>query len=195
MWLPILLFLSAIILFAFKSTRKPKGFPPGPRWWPFIGSAPQIEALRKRTGHFLLATAEMAREYGPVLGLKVGGETIVVVHGFQANREFLSSDGLAGRPKGILLVDEEFWMEQRRFLLRHLREFGFGTRNMSTLIEEETQELVSHVNSMIIQDDRSIFNIHNLFSNFNGWNHFQLFSYIEIFGSRSFRLQSVRKVT
>nr|CAH7748876.1 unnamed protein product [Callosobruchus chinensis] len=176
MWLPILLFVLAIILIAYKTTRKPKGFPPGPRWWPFIGSAPQIEALRKRTGHFLLATAEMARKYGPVLGLKVGGETIVVVHGFQANREFLSSDGLAGRPKGpffdlrswgkrlgILLVDEEFWIEQRRFLLRHLREFGFGTRNMSTLVEEETQELVNHVNSIIDHDDRSIFNMHNLF--------------------------------
>lgn len=43
---------------------------------------------------------------------------------------------------GLLLTDEEFWVEQRRFVLRHLREFGFGKRTMAELVQEEAVELV-----------------------------------------------------
>lgn len=43
---------------------------------------------------------------------------------------------------GLLLTDEEFWVEQRRFVLRHLREFGFGKRTMAELVQEEAVQLV-----------------------------------------------------
>jgi hypothetical protein len=43
---------------------------------------------------------------------------------------------------GVLLTDEEFWQEQRRFVLRHLKEFGFGRRTMAELVEEEARQLV-----------------------------------------------------
>jgi hypothetical protein len=43
---------------------------------------------------------------------------------------------------GVLLTDEEFWQEQRRFVLRHLKEFGFGRRTMAELVEEEAMQLV-----------------------------------------------------
>lgn len=41
-----------------------------------------------------------------------------------------------------MLTDEEFWVEQRRFVLRHLREFGFGKRTMAELVQEEAVQLV-----------------------------------------------------
>lgn len=43
---------------------------------------------------------------------------------------------------GVLLTDEEFWQEQRRFVLQHLKEFGFGRRTMAELVEEEARQLV-----------------------------------------------------
>lgn len=43
---------------------------------------------------------------------------------------------------GVLLTDEEFWQEQRRFVVRHLKEFGFGRRTMAELVEEEADQLV-----------------------------------------------------
>jgi hypothetical protein len=43
---------------------------------------------------------------------------------------------------GVLLTDEEFWQDQRRFVLRHLREFGFGRRTMADLVEQEAGQLV-----------------------------------------------------
>lgn len=45
---------------------------------------------------------------------------------------------------GLLLTDEEFWVEQRRFVLRHLRDFGFGRRTMAELVEHEAEHLVNY---------------------------------------------------
>lgn len=69
---------------------------------------------------------------------------------------------------GILLVDEELWQEQRRFFIRNLREFGFGTRNMSKLVEEEADELVKFIfrkidgNGQVVLNISSLFNVHVL---------------------------------
>lgn len=100
MWLAALIFFLIFCLFSLLSTRKPKYFPPGPKWWPFLGSSPQLALALKRNCHMLNATTELAKKYGPVLGLKVGKEVIVVVHDYLPNKEFLHSDALAGRPYG-----------------------------------------------------------------------------------------------
>lgn len=112
MWLAALLAVFVLGLVFHISTRKPKHFPPGPRWWPFLGSAPQIALALKRTGHLLTATQEMTKRYGPVLGLKVGKEILVVVHDYQPNKDFLTSDGLAGRPYGDFF-DMRTWGKRR----------------------------------------------------------------------------------
>lgn len=41
------------------------------------------------------------------------------------------------------MTDEDLWVEQRRFVLRHLREFGYGRSTMSSNVEEEAIEMVS----------------------------------------------------
>ncbi|XP_072396455.1 methyl farnesoate epoxidase-like isoform X3 [Diabrotica undecimpunctata] len=166
-----------LCLLAYYDTKKPKNFPPGPKWWPILGSAPQIASIQKRTNHFVYATSELAKKYGPILGLKVGTEVIVIVNGYAANKEFLLSEDLSGRPigeffdkrtwgkrRGILLVDQHFWQEQRRFFLKQLREFGFGTKSMSMSIEEEAQELVQYILRTINQNDSVVFNVHNMFN-------------------------------
>lgn len=40
------------------------------------------------------------------------------------------------------MTDEEFWQEQRRFVMRYLREFGFGRNTMSELVDAEAVNLV-----------------------------------------------------
>lgn len=64
----------------------------------------------------------------------------------------------------MLLVDEDFWQEQRRFLLRHLREFGFGRKSMSLLIEDETRELVGYVLQKIQDRDSVVFEMTSFFN-------------------------------
>lgn len=162
MWIAVILFLAILGLLAYLDTKKPKNYPPGPKWLPLIGSAPTLYRLRKKTGLLHLASAELAKKYGPIVGLKVGKDRTVIVYGLQEMREFLQNEDLAGRPqgpyyeirtfgdrKGVMLTDEEFWQEQRRYVLRNLREFGFGRRNMSAMIEDEALMMVQRIKAMV----------------------------------------------
>lgn len=38
-----------------------------------------------------------------------------------------------------------FWVEQRRFTLRHLRDFGFGKKSVENVIWEEAEDLFETV--------------------------------------------------
>ncbi|CAH0546161.1 unnamed protein product [Brassicogethes aeneus] len=177
MFLALTLIIIILVVLAYLDTKKPKNYPPGPRWWPLIGSAIEIMEARNRTGYLFQATAELADKYGPVLGLKFGRDKLIVVYGPEAIREFLSSDDLAGRPhdefyrmrtfgkrRGIILVDQNFWTEQRRFLLRHLREFGFGRKSMSSMIEEEAAHMVEYLKETILHHDSVVFSIETIFN-------------------------------
>ncbi|KAF4524068.1 hypothetical protein B566_EDAN013016, partial [Ephemera danica] len=44
-------------------------------------------------------------------------------------------------PPGVFYNDGPEWREQRRFTLRHLRDFGFGRRSMEIYIHEEARTL------------------------------------------------------
>ncbi|XP_067003245.1 probable cytochrome P450 303a1 [Anabrus simplex] len=157
MWVAAVLFVIILALLLYMDTRKPPNFPPGPPWLPVLGSALEIVRMRKKTGFLAGATAELARQYNSSLvGLRVGKDLQVVLCSYEAVREVLNREEFDGRPKGIfyetrtwgvrrgvLLTDETFWQEQRRFVLRHLRDLGFGRRTMSQLIEEESAELLA----------------------------------------------------
>ncbi|CAG7730308.1 unnamed protein product, partial [Allacma fusca] len=53
--------------------------------------------------------------------------------------EILEFDGAS---HGISLTNGQEWQDQRRFTLRHLRDFGFGKNYMGALIQEEVDELL-----------------------------------------------------
>jgi len=46
-------------------------------------------------------------------------------------------------------VDEQLWVEQRRFVLRHLRDFGFGRTSMTAIIEDEGLKLVEYFKKLM----------------------------------------------
>lgn len=71
LWLAVLPIVVILGLLAYLDTRKPKKFPPGPKWYPLIGSAIQVHKARSRLGSLFEATAEMSMSYGPILGIKV----------------------------------------------------------------------------------------------------------------------------
>jgi len=48
----------------------------------------------------------------------------------------------SGLPKGIIMTDGKVWMEQRRFVLKTLRDFGFGKKSMESLVHDEVTELI-----------------------------------------------------
>lgn len=52
---------------------------------------------------------------------------------------------------GQFFIDGSPWTEQRRFMLRTLRDFGFGTRNKNfeKIVEEETRDFIDMVQSNV----------------------------------------------
>jgi hypothetical protein len=46
---------------------------------------------------------------------------------------------------GIVLTDGPLWVEHRRFTIRHLKDFGFGTKSAEAVILEETEQLVKEM--------------------------------------------------
>lgn len=72
-----------------------------------------------------------------------------------------------GKRRGVLVTDGSLWIEQRKFLLRHLRNFGFGKNDMATMIEEEAMYLV---NNLIKQLESNIL-INNKYNDTNKYKN------------------------
>ncbi|KAJ0176310.1 hypothetical protein K1T71_008484 [Dendrolimus kikuchii] len=164
------------------SAKKPKNFPPGPSWIPVLGCAIKVNNVRKRTGYLYKAIYEMTKEYSPdghLLGLKIGKDKIIIVNSLKATKEMLLNEFIDGRPRGIFyqtrtseerrgvtLTDGEFWKEQRRFLVRHLKDFGFGRSGMNETAISEGKHMVKDVLKMINDSGQNsvILEMHNFFS-------------------------------
>ncbi|XP_054289481.1 methyl farnesoate epoxidase-like [Macrosteles quadrilineatus] len=94
--------------------------------------------------------------YGPLVGLRLGRDCIVLVSGYPLVKETLQREEFEGRPDGflfrlrafgkrlgIVFTDGELGQEQRRFVLRHLRELGLGRSSMQDRIINETKQFIT----------------------------------------------------
>lgn len=52
---------------------------------------------------------------------------------------------MIGKLAGVIFTDGELWREQRRFTLRHLRDFGFGTKSLENVMLDEITELADEI--------------------------------------------------
>ncbi|XP_065338913.1 methyl farnesoate epoxidase-like [Cloeon dipterum] len=174
LFVPVLLLL--LFTLAGLSCIKPKMFPPGPAWFPFVGCFLQFQQLYRKIGYCHLIWAKWAEKYGPIIGLKLGKDKIVVVSGYKAIKHAYSKEDFDGRPDGfffrmrtfhqrlgVVFVDGELWSEQRKFTTRHLRTLGMGTNSMENIINEEVEALIRSLNDKIGQNKESMeLELHNL---------------------------------
>ncbi|XP_071452780.1 methyl farnesoate epoxidase-like [Hetaerina americana] len=148
----ILIYILWLLLLA-----KPSRFPPGPPIWPFIGN---IYQLRTWGPYLYKSMTEMKRRFGEVAGFFVGPNPIILVSGLDAIKEISFREDLSGRPlffhhkmdkavNGILFTTGERWKEQRRFTLRHLRDFGFGKTSMENITIEEIEAVFAGVDKSL----------------------------------------------
>ncbi|KAK2577857.1 hypothetical protein KPH14_001120 [Odynerus spinipes] len=160
----ISLLLTVALLLLYLESRKPKGYPPGPKWWPIVGCAIEVARIRQRTKYLFKTCSVLTEKYGPIVGLKIGNDRIVILNDYDSVYAMLTNPDCDGRPtgpmytvrtwgkrRGLILVDGRLWIEQRRFVLRHLREFGFGRNSMATIIKEEASKLVEHFEKLILK--------------------------------------------
>ncbi len=52
-----------------------------------------------------------------------------------------------GESPGVIGTSGQHWIEQRRFLLKNLKDFGFGKASMESMIQDEMAKLCSKLAS------------------------------------------------
>ncbi|KAK3908619.1 putative cytochrome P450 304a1 [Frankliniella fusca] len=172
---PLLLtvFLCALVACLFKFMRsRPPMFPPvtsrthhrsGPPRLPVVGGYLHLLAYNYRYTYKGLVTMS-ARYKSPVLGMYVGSDPTVITTDFASTRELLLKPEFQGRPDlygarlrsfnellGLFFVEGSFWAEQRRFSLRHLRDYGFGRRfaKLEAAVEDEIRTLMEVIRNPV----------------------------------------------
>ncbi|CAG9558106.1 unnamed protein product [Danaus chrysippus] len=182
MWLSVLFVASFIGLLLYLDTRKPRKFPPGPNWLPILGSALEVKKSRDKTGYLYRSIKQLSNtycKYSPLIGLKIGKDRIVMVNTVEANKEMLHNEFIDGRPtgifyqtrtwgerRGVLLTDGELWKEQRKFLIRHLKEFGFGRSGMSETAVVEAEHMTQDILDIMGEKKSATIQMHNFFNTY-----------------------------
>lgn len=124
----VFLLLGALWWIITTSKRHRKVLPPGPRGFPIIGSLPMLGNLPHRTLH------QLAKQYGPIMSMRLGSVPTIVVSSPQAAELFLKTHDIhfANRPKfqaaeymaygnkGITFTDGPYWRNVRKFVVQEL---------------------------------------------------------------------------
>ncbi|XP_049874477.1 farnesoate epoxidase-like [Pectinophora gossypiella] len=122
---------------------------------PIIGNLLSAWFKYKELKYYHSVWQAWARQYGDILGLRLGFVDIVVVSGRDMIKEVSSREVFDGRPGGffymirsfgkklgIVFSDGSSWNMTRRVVIKYLKSFGYGTRSMETNIAQECKALV-----------------------------------------------------
>lgn len=76
-------------------------------------------------------------------------------------------------------MDGNLWIEQRRFVLKHLRDLGFGRQDMAVIIQEECRSLVEHIKKLISDEHNNRINESKMYCNNNEYDDKQIYRLIK----------------
>ena len=167
-------FVVIFCIWWYANSTSPKKFPPGPPRYPLIGSLPFMLS-RGRQGKeksFMHGILYNVKKYGKILGFHLGSKPFVVIADYNLMKDLLKREELSGRPPvvpmsdfrpgfdttgpenkgrppGVLFSQGSYWKEQRRFLLRNLRDFGFGKSEMEDAMLDEVEKLSAELHKDI----------------------------------------------
>ena len=65
---------------------------------------------------------------------------------------------------GLIFVDGDFWQEQRRFTLRHLRDLGFGKTSIEDQMIDEINDLISDMTETAKSDPGHVVDFKSIFT-------------------------------
>jgi len=143
------------------SMKLPAKFPPGPRFpLPIIG-----DSYRMTSMSMTATVKDMRKKYGDVFGFYITSNQKVVfvcdpkliselAFGDEFQRRRIGHDiavrirggaSLGGDTPGVLFTSNQTWVEQRRFCLSTLRDFGFGKLTMEEFISDEVDKFIDYL--------------------------------------------------
>ena len=159
-------FVVLFFVWLYVNTKTPDHFPPGPQRFPIFGGLSFMlesnELFKNST--LIHAILNNVDKYGKVFGFYVGSQPYVVVADYEYVKHVLKHEGGCDRPDmtpinelrpgqwtlgkeqpgmspGVAFSQGRYWREQRRFLLRNLRDFGFGKSSMEDTLLDEVEQL------------------------------------------------------
>ncbi|CAG7731123.1 unnamed protein product [Allacma fusca] len=172
----ILILVVAIAAYHYLNKRKWK-LPPGPPGIPGLGNIFTVA----KTPH--VAHSQLKEKYGDIYYFTLGTTRAVCLGNVQLIKECFNDPNYNGRAKemltcilsqgqhGIIASEGQEWVEQRRFTLRHLRDFGFGKNLMENLIMEELDDFarpsLAGILSLLAPS------LLHMAPELTGWNHFK----------------------
>lgn len=154
----ILLILQSLI----KSTKRPDNYPPGPAFQPWVGNTVQLRReARKVGGQHILFEKWFKKYKSNVIGLKLGGEYVIVVTSYPLVKQVHLSEVFEGRPdnfflrlrtmgtrKGITITDGALWYEHRNFTMKQMRLIGYGKTPMEDHIIQEAGDMIDYIEQL-----------------------------------------------
>merc|ERR1711872_365935 len=183
MVLSLLLFITFMFLGLALYTRKVtrwKNPPPGPEVHPLLGSFPalaQLDPIPFKAWHTL------SLHFGPLVRLVMGFTNMLVICGYEEMKEAMNVEALDDRgvsptaniilfgsetfdeislfargkiPKNMKCHPVEKWRELRRFILKSLRDLGFGKSASEEAIINESKTLVRNISDMVDGTDGEV---------------------------------------
>ncbi|XP_042218258.1 cytochrome P450 2L1-like [Homarus americanus] len=146
-----LLLLVALFFLLWRFFKKTDGMPPG-RWGlPLIGYIP---LTRKRIHDQLF---DLHKKYGDIYVWRFGTQVIVILHDYQLNKDAFASQDFIDRPpwnffrygeetaSGVIASGGSLWHNNRRFVLRQLRDLGMGKSRMVAAVQWQGTQLVQQL--------------------------------------------------
>ena len=174
------IFLLVLIpLWYLKTFQHPNHFPPGPRRpLPILGDGYILGS------DMFKGFQKLQKRYGDIFGLWLGSQRTVVVSDFDTLQGLLNKPQTANRitvqvadllrrgtsygsTPGVLFSSGVTWVEMRRTSLHILRDFGMGKGALEDMIEDEVENLLTHMEVVHLNkpvDVRRMFNISSLSS-------------------------------
>lgn len=154
----ILIIIQSLI----KSRKRPDNFPPGPAFQPWVGNTVQLRSEARQVGGQHILFEKWSKDYkSDLIGLKLGGEYVVVVSSYELIKQVHLSEVFEGRPdnfflrlrtmgtrKGITCTDGPIWYSHRNFTMKQMRNIGYGRTPMEEHIIQEGDDLISFIDQL-----------------------------------------------
>ncbi|XP_039315233.1 probable cytochrome P450 305a1 [Solenopsis invicta] len=166
-----LMILTILFITVVLTRERPKGCPPGPFPWPFIGNQYYLRRLQKKYGGQHMAFLHLSKIYNSnVISLRLGGKYTIAVSDSKLIQQICVNEKYDGRPwnefmklrnlgmkKGLTANDGPEWKELHNWSARALRQVGFAKPAMVDLLNNEMTLIAKRLRDGGVQPIRPAF--------------------------------------